>query len=337
MGRKNINKKEDDDQKAPKLDTRYYDELFKKIKDQESEEFNDSESLDALYSTVLDQIREDDSELKKCLYSYHIDYFLYISSLENFSNFFSILTHDSERLDQLLADTRTSRAYEACLMLIGNKIKLSDKAEQIDLLKSCMINLGDYFVSNLDTILESHNGIFSLRAFLRVIGNLDILEIVPNETNKKKNKNQEFNIKNVCVKTVPLDWNLQVYIKKFSKFLKEMNILETGLDAEVSPFISLLLRKMFALFPDKCSSIIEKIHRQFAKKPNSFNSMIQDSKGSRFIESFLLSCHSEILTIYLNENILPNIVTYSKHIYANYPIQALIKYRMHSEDIVCLT
>ncbi|RNA19736.1 nucleolar 9 [Brachionus plicatilis] len=331
MGRKNDTKNEDDDQKVAKVDTRYYDELFTKIKDQESDEFNDAESLEALYSTILDQISEEDGELKKCIYSYHIDYFLYKSSLENFTKFFSILTSDSGRLEHLLADTRTSRAYEACLMLIGNKTKTSSHEES---LKKCMLNLGDYFVSNLENILETHNGIFSLRSFLRVIGSPDILEAVSNETNKKKHRNQEFNIKNVCVKIVPQDWNLDVYIKKFSKSLKEMNLLEIGLDAEVSPFISLLLRKMFTNFPDKCSSIIDKIHKQFAKKPNSFHSMIQDAKGSRFIESFLLSSHSEILTIYLNDNILPNVVTYSKHIYANYPIQTLIKHRMEKEQVL---
>lgn len=335
MGRKKEIKIEDNVLKTPKIDTRYYDELFQKIKDQESEEFNDSESLDALYSTILDQIREDNSELKKCLYSYHIDYFLYQSSLEHFSTFFTILTSKNELLNELLSDTRTSRAYEACLMLIGNKIKTTGQ-DQVESLKNCMVNLGEYFVSNFENILETHNGIFSLRAFLRVIGNQDILETVPNETNKKKFKNQQFNIKNVCVKIVPNDWNLDNYIKKFSKFLKEMNLLEIGLDAELSPFISLLLRKLYTNYSDKCSSIIEKIHKQFVKKSNSFNSMIQDAKGSRFIESFLLASQSEMLTFYLNENILPNIVTYSKHIYANYPIQTLIKHRMHNEPAVSI-
>ena len=38
-------KHNDDKDKSAKVDTRYYDELFIKIKDQESEEFKDSESI----------------------------------------------------------------------------------------------------------------------------------------------------------------------------------------------------------------------------------------------------------------------------------------------------
>ncbi|CAF0712043.1 unnamed protein product [Brachionus calyciflorus] len=335
MGRKDI--KSEEDPKTPKVDTRYYDELFKRIKDQESEEFNDPEALDTLASTILDQITEDDKELTKCLYSYHIDYFIYKSTLERFTQLFELLTSNSERLKELLNDTRTSRAYEACLLIIGGKVKGSNDVEKFETLKNCMCNLGDYFVSNLEDILESHNGIFALRSFLRVIGKPDVLEAQPNEgnTNKKFNKfrrNQEFSIKDVEVKLVPEDWKLNVYIKKFSKSLKDMNLLETGLVAAVSPFTSLLLRKLATSYPDKSSETLEKIHKQFVKKPNSFNSMIQDSIGSRFIESFLLACPSELLKVYLDENLLPNIVTYSKHIYANYPIQTLVKYRMDKEE-----
>ena len=133
---------------------------------------------------------------------------------------------------------------------------------------------------------------------------------------------------------MPEDWGLNVYVKKFSKFLKDMNLLEIGLVAAVAPFISLLLRKLAGTHPDKCVEVIEKVHKQFVKKPNSFHSMIQDAIGSRFIESFLLVTNSECLNIYLENNILPNIVAYSKHIYANYPIQTLVKYRMENEPVL---
>ena len=36
----------------------------------------------------------------------------------------------------------------------------------------------------------------------------------------------------------------------------------------------------------------------------------------------------------MNEHIIPNIVVYCKHIYANYPIQTLVKHRLKIEPKV---
>ena len=59
--------------------------------------------------------------------------------------------------------------------------------------------------------------------------------------------------------------------------------------------------------------------------------MIQDAVGSRFIESYLYACPTDLLVeFYINEHLVPNIVAYSKHIYANYSIQTLIKHRLHA-------
>jgi hypothetical protein len=81
--------------------------------------------------------------------------------------------------------------------------------------------------------------------------------------------------------------------------------------------------------------IIKTIHKQFVKKPNSFQAMIQDAIGSRFIESFLYVCDGDLLIDhYLETLIIPNLVTYVNHIYANYPIQALLKHRIESESRV---
>ena len=99
----------------------------------------------------------------------------------------------------------------------------------------------------------------------------------------------------------------------------------------VSPSISLLLRKLYTAYPNECVKVINSIHQTFVKKPNSFKSMIQDSIGSRFIESYLYACPADLLVeFYINEHLAPNIVTYAKHIYANYPVQTLIKHRLHS-------
>lgn len=95
------------------------------------------------------------------------------------------------------------------------------------------------------------------------------------------------------------------------------------------------MRKLVLSSAKKASKCLVKIHEQIAKKANSFNSMIQDAIGSRFIESFLYCCPVDILVDhYLNEHIIPNIVTYSKHIYANYPIQTLLKHRLQNDHQV---
>ena len=103
----------------------------------------------------------------------------------------------------------------------------------------------------------------------------------------------------------------------------------------VSPLISLILRKLSTTYPELVSEVVDLIHMQFVKKPNSFHSMIQDGVGSRFIESFLFACPGDLLVDYYLENlILPNLLTYANHIYANYPLQALLKHRFQTEPRV---
>ncbi len=103
----------------------------------------------------------------------------------------------------------------------------------------------------------------------------------------------------------------------------------------IAPCISLLLRKLHGSYPELSADLTQVIHKQFEKKPASFHSMIQDSIGSRFIETFLYVAPVDLLTeYYLQKNILPNIVAYSKHTYANYPIQTLVKHRLEHEPEV---
>ncbi len=95
------------------------------------------------------------------------------------------------------------------------------------------------------------------------------------------------------------------------------------------------MRKLYTSYPEISSELINSIHKQFVKKSSSFHSMIQDSIGSRFIESFLCCCPSDLLAdYYLEKHILPNLVSYCKHTYANYSIQSLIKHRLELEPKV---
>ena len=133
-------------------------------------------------------------ELKKCLNSFHIDYFVYKSGLSHFASLFEIMTSPLERLTECLNDRRMSRAYEACLILIGDKIDMGIKVEQsaiveddLKKLKKSLTTLAQYLCENFQAILETEDGIFALRALLRLIGATDVFENV-NQTkafNKK--------------------------------------------------------------------------------------------------------------------------------------------------------
>lgn len=95
------------------------------------------------------------------------------------------------------------------------------------------------------------------------------------------------------------------------------------------------MRKLNGIYSEISSDLIQTIHKQFEKKSSSFHSMIQDSIGSRFIESFLLVAPTDLLAnYYLEKHIIPNIVAYSRHTYANYPIQTLLKHRLEHEPEV---
>ena len=99
-----------------------------------------------------------------------------------------------------------------------------------------------------------------------------------------------------------------------------------------SPCVSLLLRKLNTSYSEITTELVNKIHEQFEKKSSSFHSMIQDAIGSRFIETYLFIAPANLLVDhYFEKHILTNLVAYSKHIYANYPIQALLKYRLENE------
>jgi hypothetical protein len=248
-----------------------------------------------------------------------------------------LITQNEDRIGTFLADSRISRAYEACLTLIGQKLNDNKEQESVDEAKCCMERLGKYLDENFVNILETRNGIFTMRAFLKIIGNDDPIEQAskPFEAKKNKKQPQEFSIKSIQPKLLPNEWKLGKFIKKYAKHLDDINVFEYSLVPNVSPFLSLLLRKLFLTYEDTCAQVVEKIHANFLKKPNSFHSMIQDSIGSRFIESYLFSCQADLLIDhYLSEHLIPNICFYSKHVYANYAIQALIKHRLVIEPRV---
>ena len=165
--------------------------------------------------------------MKKCLYSYHIDYFIYKSSLEHCIKILELIVND--KLEEYLADRRISRAYEACLLTIGEKVSSNSNSTTIETTKELLEKLGDYLVKNFEQILETENGIFCLRCFIRIIGEEDPLEqpIQQNSNIKKKFNNREFNIKNIEVKLLPKEWKFKKYIKKLSKHLYDLNVLGT--------------------------------------------------------------------------------------------------------------
>lgn len=137
-------------------------------------------------------------------------------------------------MEEFLADRRMSRVYEACLTTIGEKLITAAKApnaeqnEKIDSIKVLLGKLGDYLFQNFETIIETQNGIFCLRCFLRVLGKEDPLEqpqIQQNNSNSKRKNNKEFNIKNIEIKQLPSEWKFKKYLKKFSKKLSDINVL----------------------------------------------------------------------------------------------------------------
>lgn len=140
-------------------------------------------------------------------------------------------------------------------------------------------------------------------------------------------------MRDLVPRLLPDEWRHERTLKKMAAGLDDLNLLELGLQPTMSPCVSLLMRKFYLTNEKKAKKVLTKVHEQLSKKANSFGSMIQDSIGSRFIESFLFACPIDILVEhYLNELILPNLVNYSKHIYANYPIQTLIKHRLASSS-----
>jgi len=317
-----------------KIETRFYDELFKRLQDKDCEEFKDPEAVETLYENIIDQITESPEELVKCLNSFHMDFFIYKSNIDHFLKIFKLLIVDNEKLEEYICDRRISRAYEACLTCLADKFLSKKPSEdQLESVKTCLKSLGNYLVKNFESIIDTEDGIFTLRCFLRVIGGKDLLESVPNQNNKnKKNKwkRTEFNIRDIEIRLIPDEWKIKKFLKKFP--LDDINLLEKGLLPAVSPCISLLMRKLYMSYPKESAELSKSLHKQFVKKASSFHSMIQDSIGSRFIESFLFTCPIDLLEdYYLSEHVLPNITMYCKHTYANYSVQSLLKYRLEHE------
>ena len=180
-----------------------------------------------MYNNIIDQITEDKAELVKCLNSFHMDYFIYKSNTDSFLKIFKLLVVDNEKLEEYIGDRRISRAYEACLTFIGEKFSKSTVTEeQADLAKVCLKALGNFLVKNFESILETENGIFTLRCFLRILGSKDCLEPVPNQNNKNKKNNRqrtEFNIRDIEIKVLPEAWKIKKFLKKFS--LTDINLL----------------------------------------------------------------------------------------------------------------
>ena len=189
-----------------------------------------------MYTNVIEQIAESEIELKKCLNSFHIDYFVYKSTLKNFVNLFELMTNEPKRLSEFLNDRRISRAYEACLIVVGDKVATQAAADELHWkrVKKSLTNLADYLAENFQTILETENGVFAVRSFLRVVGEIDELEepAASSDARSSKKHQHEFNVKKLPVKLVPPEWKLNKYIKKFAKCLSEINVLgEFGLSS----------------------------------------------------------------------------------------------------------
>ena len=69
-------------------------------------------------------------------------------------------------MKEFLNDRRISRAYEACLATVGEKIILANKSassassndEKFESIRSHLEKLGNYLVENFQTIIETENG-----------------------------------------------------------------------------------------------------------------------------------------------------------------------------------
>ena len=184
-----------------------------------------------LYNNILEQIGESEAELRKCLTSFHIDYFVYKSGLADFARLFAIMTSDSRLIGECINDRRISRAYEACMLLAGDKCTLqlttnsessepatTTKDECLRQIKHAMSNLGSYLVENTETIISSQSGIFALRIYVKVIGEIDELEQAQTQ------QHVAFSLKNMSVKRLPVEWKLEKFIEEFAKPLHDIDL-----------------------------------------------------------------------------------------------------------------
>lgn len=183
--------------------------------------------IETLYENIIDQITESSTELIRCLNSFHTDFFIYKADTNSFLKIFKLLISDADKLEELISDRRTSRAYEALLTCFGHKFSNGSTPEQVEDAKECLKTLGKFLVKNFENILDSENGIFTLRCFLRILGTKDPFEASPanQQSKNKKNKYQktDFNIRNVEIKQVPDEWKIKKFLKKFA--LEDINLL----------------------------------------------------------------------------------------------------------------
>ena len=230
-----------------KDDTRYYDEVFQRLKnsisnnDGDLEGENESGKLkvnktyfhrliiefcsDVIYENVIDELKTNEEEIKKCFKSYHVDYFIYKSKPNHFSEIFSILTKNKENFEDYMTHPKISRAFEACLLTIGEKIqnKNADEEENEVYLRG-LKNIGEFLVDNYEKVFENNIAIYILRTFIRIIGVTDPFESLSNKdkslTNKKsfrtKNDNS-FSMKDIKPKLIPDEWKTHSYLKKFAR------------------------------------------------------------------------------------------------------------------------
>lgn len=179
---------------------------------------------------MIDQIDESEIELRRCLNSFHVDFFLYKLSAAKYARFFSILTSSTSRMDELLADTRCARAFDACVLLCAEKAHKA-ASDNVATMKTCLTSLGDYFLDNMDSILATtKNGIFAMRSFLKVLGRKDQADVAAaagGGSNQRMGgkKPPVFSMKTYDYKVLPDEWNMNEYLNKFYKKLKDKNML----------------------------------------------------------------------------------------------------------------
>jgi hypothetical protein len=209
-------------------------------------------NIEILYNNIIEQIGESEAELRKCLTSFHIDYFIFKSDLVSFARLFATMTNDARLIGECVDDQRISRAYEACMIFAGEKCdskllaasessEAESKADCFRKIKHAMSNIGNYLVEHMDTTISTQSGIFALRTFLKVIGEIDQLEQPTQQPQSKKvaNTNKfgahgrqptvEFSVKNSSIKRLPVEWKLEKFIKKMAGALGDVNLLGIAL------------------------------------------------------------------------------------------------------------
>lgn len=194
--------------------------------------YNISRFQDILCNNIVDQIAEDEKELKKCLYSIHIDYFIYKLSPDHFTRLLDSMTGGGEgddadtKLGAYLNDAKMSRAYDACLLLCAHKITKSTTEK----IQAFVGRLCEYFLSQIETMLDAQppaTGLFVLRSLVRVLGKSDLLDDHVNKGNQggRRGRN-EFGVKDIELKLLPADWtSCCKFIKKLAKKIKAINVL----------------------------------------------------------------------------------------------------------------